>query len=106
MLASFARPADPRLEGNSAEQTGFNAKRLEFDPDFDTDAELPLADMDFRAEDTPEEVRAGKQSCRNVSAGTLVPEIKAPRARASGRVRAEYAPEEVRMARAALERAP
>lgn len=29
---------------------------MEFDPDFDTDAELPLADMDFRAEDPPEEV--------------------------------------------------
>lgn len=56
LLASFARPADQRLEGNQQEQTGFNAKRMEFDPDFDTDAELPLADMDFRAEDPPEEV--------------------------------------------------
>ena len=55
LLASFSRPADPRLEGNSAELTGFNAKRGEFDPEYDNEAELPLADMDFRKEDTAEE---------------------------------------------------
>jgi transcriptional adapter 2-alpha len=55
LLASFARPSDPRLEGNSAEMTGFNAKRGEFDPEYDNEAELPLADMDFRKEDTAEE---------------------------------------------------
>jgi transcriptional adapter 2-alpha len=55
LLASFARPCDARLEGNSAELTGFNAKRAEFETEFDGEAELPLADMDFRKEDTPEE---------------------------------------------------
>ena len=51
-LASFARPGDERHWGNVAELTGFNVKRDEFDPEYDIDAELPLAEMEFRDTDT------------------------------------------------------
>ena len=54
-LASFSRPQDPRVEGNVVEVTGFNAKRKEFETEYDNEAELPLADLDFRRDDTPEE---------------------------------------------------
>lgn len=37
---------------NGADQTGYNAKRQEFDPEYDNDAELPLADMEFKDNDT------------------------------------------------------
>ncbi|CAM6103370.1 unnamed protein product [Calypogeia fissa] len=36
----------------TAEQTGYNAKRQEFDPEYDNDAELQLADMEFKDNDT------------------------------------------------------
>jgi transcriptional adapter 2-alpha len=52
-LLRFARP--PEQEGGSVEVTGFNAKRAEFESEFDNEAELPLADLDFRKEDTDEE---------------------------------------------------
>jgi transcriptional adapter 2-alpha len=32
--------------------TGYNVKRDEFDPEYDVDAELPLAEMEFRDSDT------------------------------------------------------
>ena len=51
-LASFARPGDERHWGNAPELTGFNVKRDEFDPEYDIDAELPLAEMEFRDTDT------------------------------------------------------
>ena len=51
-LASFARPGDERHSGNVAELTGYNVKRDEFDPEYDIDAELPLAEMEFRDTDT------------------------------------------------------
>lgn len=51
-LASFSRPGDERHWGNSAELTGYNVKRDEFDPEYDVDAELPLAEMEFRDSDT------------------------------------------------------
>ena len=51
-LASFARPGDERHLGNVAELTGYNVKRDEFDPEYDIDAELPLAEMEFRDTDT------------------------------------------------------
>jgi transcriptional adapter 2-alpha len=38
--------------GNVAELTGYNVKRDEFDPEYDIDAELPLAEMEFRDTDT------------------------------------------------------
>ncbi|CAK9865514.1 unnamed protein product [Sphagnum jensenii] len=37
---------------SSAEQSGYNAKRQEFDPEYDNDAEIPLADMEFKDNDT------------------------------------------------------
>ncbi len=37
---------------SSAEQSGYNAKREEFDPEYDNDAEIPLADMEFKDNDT------------------------------------------------------
>ena len=51
-LASFARPGDERHSGNVPELTGYNVKRDEFDPEYDIDAELPLAEMEFRDTDT------------------------------------------------------
>ena len=39
------------------EITGYNVKRNEFDPDYDIDAELPLAEMEFRENDTEEDVK-------------------------------------------------
>jgi transcriptional adapter 2-alpha len=51
-LASFARPGDERHFGNVPELTGYNVKRDEFDPEYDIDAELPLAEMEFRDTDT------------------------------------------------------
>ena len=51
-LASFSRPGDERHEGNAPELTGYNVKRNEFDPEYDVDAELPLAEMEFRDSDT------------------------------------------------------
>lgn len=51
-LVSFSRPGDERHEGNCAELTGYNVKRDEFDPEYDIDAELPLAEMEFRDGDT------------------------------------------------------
>ena len=51
-LASFARPGDERHWGNMPELTGYNVKRNEFDPEYDIEAELPLAEMEFRETDT------------------------------------------------------
>jgi transcriptional adapter 2-alpha len=36
----------------TTEQTGYNPKRHEFDPEYDNDAELLLADMEFKDNDT------------------------------------------------------
>eukprot|EP00959_Pyramimonas_sp_CCMP1952_P340999 7143088-Pyramimonas_sp.AAC.1 len=44
-----------KVGGNSSDLTGYHAKRNEFDPDYDNDAELPLAEMDFSPNDTAEE---------------------------------------------------
>ncbi|GAQ80026.1 histone acetyltransferase complex component [Klebsormidium nitens] len=38
-----------------AEQTGYHAKRNEFDPEYDNDAEVPLAEMEFKETDTEAE---------------------------------------------------
>eukprot|EP00963_Diacronema_lutheri_P008386 scaffold748_cov329-Pavlova_lutheri.AAC.17 len=46
-----------RVAGNLQEVSGYHAKRNEFDPDFDVDAEVPLAEMDFKDSDTEEETR-------------------------------------------------
>ena len=46
-----------RVAGNLQEVSGYHAKRNEFDPDFDIDAEVPLAEMDFKESDTEEETR-------------------------------------------------
>ncbi|EIE22880.1 hypothetical protein COCSUDRAFT_1634, partial [Coccomyxa subellipsoidea C-169] len=40
---------------NQSELTGYNAKRHEFDPEFDQDAELLIAELEFQEEDSPEE---------------------------------------------------
>lgn len=34
---------------------GYHAKRNEFDPEYDNDAELPLAEMEFKETDTEAE---------------------------------------------------
>ncbi len=38
---------------NQSELTGYNVKRHEFDPEYDQDAELLIAELEFREEDTP-----------------------------------------------------
>lgn len=40
---------------SEAQQTGYHAKRDEFDPDYDNEAECIVADLDFNPTDTPEE---------------------------------------------------
>lgn len=47
----------PLLEGSKdgttyLDQSGYNPKRREFDPEYDNDAELPLAEMEFKETDT------------------------------------------------------
>lgn len=47
----------PLLEDSKAgttilDQSGYNPKRQEFDPEYDNDAELPLAEMEFKENDT------------------------------------------------------
>lgn len=36
---------------NGVDQSGYHAKRQEFEPEYDNDAELPLADMEFKDND-------------------------------------------------------
>eukprot|EP00899_Mesostigma_viride_P017236 jgi/Mesvir1/25513/Mv01763-RA.1 len=48
-------PSVMRLAGHSADLTGYNAKRNEFDPEYDNEAEVPLAEMEFKDSDTPGE---------------------------------------------------
>lgn len=51
---SLARTAEgPDGEKVLIEETGYNAKRDEFDPEFDNDAELVLAEMEFKESDSP-----------------------------------------------------
>lgn len=39
------------------DSTGFHAKRMEFDPEYDNDAETIVADMEFNEYDTPADVQ-------------------------------------------------
>jgi transcriptional adapter 2-alpha len=57
LLESLANPNAVKTEGNMQEITGYNVKRNEFDPDYDVEAELPLAEMEFRENDTEEDVK-------------------------------------------------
>jgi len=57
LLESLANPNAVKTEGNVQELTGYNIKRNEFDPEYDMDAELPLAEMEFRENDTEEDVQ-------------------------------------------------
>ena len=57
LLESLANPNAGKTEGNVQELTGYNVKRNEFDPEYDMDAELPLAEMEFRDNDTEEDVQ-------------------------------------------------
>lgn len=55
-------PAHARVQHNKQEVTGYLACRDEFDPEYDGDAELPIAELDFLASDSPE-MRAMKVRC-------------------------------------------
>jgi len=57
LLESLANPTEMKTDGNIQELTGYNVKRNEFDPEYDMDAELPLAEMEFRENDTEEDVQ-------------------------------------------------
>ena len=57
LLESLANPTEMKTDGNMQELTGYNVKRNEFDPEYDMDAELPLAEMEFRENDTEEDVQ-------------------------------------------------
>lgn len=37
---------------NGSDQTGYNAKRQDFEPEYDNEAEQQLADMEFKDNDT------------------------------------------------------
>lgn len=43
---------DIKPGSNGIDQSGYNAKRDEFDPEYDNDAEGPLAEMEFKDTDT------------------------------------------------------
>lgn len=51
LRVAAAAPQDAALAatvgGNTVEVTGFNLKRQEFDPEYDNDAEVPLAELEF-----------------------------------------------------------
>ncbi|KAL0407194.1 UNVERIFIED_CONTAM: Transcriptional adapter ADA2b [Sesamum latifolium] len=50
------KPKSAKVEGPSlVDSSGYNAKRQEFDPEYDNDAEQLLADMEFKETDTEEE---------------------------------------------------
>lgn len=50
------KPKPSKDEGPSLmELSGFNAKRKEFDPEYDNEAEQLLAEMEFKETDTEEE---------------------------------------------------
>jgi len=51
--------AGTATEGNMVEITGFNVKRNEFDHEWDHEAEIPIADLDFRDDDS-EEIKQAK----------------------------------------------
>lgn len=53
MSLIYAMCAFAQVGPNQSELTGYNAKRHEFDPEFDPDAELIIAELEFREEDTP-----------------------------------------------------
>ncbi|KAK9807904.1 hypothetical protein WJX72_012486 [[Myrmecia] bisecta] len=45
-----------KVGANQIEITGFHAKRCEFEPEYDNEAEMVVAELDFREEDQDEEV--------------------------------------------------
>lgn len=50
------KPSSSGTEGPSlVEMSGYNAKRQEFDPEYDNDAEQLLAEMEFKDTDTEDE---------------------------------------------------
>ena len=49
-MTSFAGAL--QAPGNQAELTGFNAKRIEFEPDYDPHAEALVAELEFKEDDT------------------------------------------------------
>ena len=44
-----------KAEGNQVEITGYNVKRDDFEPEYDNDAETPLAELEIRREDSKED---------------------------------------------------
>ncbi|KXZ47602.1 hypothetical protein GPECTOR_34g761 [Gonium pectorale] len=59
---STAGSKAPRVDSGTdkpcgSDATGFHAKRMEFDPEFDNDAECIVADMEFAETDSPQDVQ-------------------------------------------------
>ncbi len=52
----------PQVAGNSVEVTGFHAKRCEFDPEYDQEAECIVADLEFQEDEPQDELQARRQS--------------------------------------------
>jgi len=63
--------------GNSVEVTGFHAKRCEFDPEYDHEAECVVADLEFREDDPDVEVqvRAYQQKGFKVTVEVIISSI-------------------------------
>jgi hypothetical protein len=57
---SLALPLHKRRQvgGNQVEISGFHAKRREFEPEYDNDAEMIVADLEFRDGEPPEDTAA------------------------------------------------
>ncbi len=55
------------MAGNSVEVTGFHAKRCEFDPEYDQEAECIVADLEFREDEPEDELQARPPRLHHVS---------------------------------------
>ena len=51
-----------QVAGNSVEVTGFHAKRCEFDPEYDQEAECIVAGLEFREDESEADVQVRPQT--------------------------------------------
>ena len=56
--------AGSKADGNQVEITGYNVKRDEYEPEYDNDAEVPLAELEIRNEDSKEDRKVKQEMLR------------------------------------------
>ena len=67
--------AADQVAGNSVEVTGFHAKRCEFDPEYDQEAECIVADLEFQEDEPEDDLQARMLQLTVFSASQLFPVI-------------------------------